>query len=289
MKKYSSAPAKPASKPKREELKIYRPPKLSAVKAHPSPSVCSYCGAPIRPGAKFCTSCGGNQSGVECPECGTLNFRNICSKCGEPLTALGRKAREEALADPRFQKVCALSAELLELREKILSIGSGEEEVIPQLSESDLQLLSEYASLLDGGIAPKPVQIKQEEMRRASHKDNAMTAEELIKAYEERKAEIDAEFAKMNPPASFSEYQQRDYYSARMKLNITTTVTTYCDMTGYHDKYWICNYCGAYHYSPSECAEPWHGGRWEACSIEEYIERNKVTTSTTTYSQTEDR
>ena len=288
MKKYASAPGKPLTKAKEERQRTYRPPKLSEAKIKPSVGMCSYCGASIPPGAKFCTKCGEAQAGTECPQCGTLNFRNFCSKCGEPLTELGLKAREEALADPRFRKVCALSAELLELREKILALSS-EEAQMPKLSESDIKLLSEYASLLDSSsttTSPKP---RTEEMRRATHHDNAMTAEELMKAYEERRAEIDREFALMEPPASFNEYQQRDYYSARMKLNITTTVTTYCDMSGYHDKYWVCNYCGCYHTCPNDCAEPWHGGRWVACSIEEYIEKNTVTQSTTTYSQSEDK
>jgi serine/threonine protein kinase len=71
-------------------LELPNPPKEADLTPHPPAPVCSTCGAPIRPGLKFCEECGSplGSSGHACPECGAQNppEMRFCEECGKPLT-----------------------------------------------------------------------------------------------------------------------------------------------------------------------------------------------------------
>lgn len=80
------------------------------------------------------------------------------------------------------------------------------------------------------------------------------------------KAELRAEYSKiqeelnkalegMLPPVGSTPQEQRNYFSAR-KLPVEKVI-----LTKGRDA-WVCNFCGCWHNCPSECCEPWHGGKW---------------------------
>lgn len=65
----------------------------------------------------------------------------------------------------------------------------------------------------------------------------------------------------MLPPAGSTPQEQRNYFSAR-KLPVEKIIHTKVRNA------WVCNFCGCWHNRPSECCEPWHGGKW-VCEYKE--------------------
>lgn len=231
----------------------------------------------MKPSAKFCTHCGQSREGVLCPECGTLNARNFCRRCNAPLTPLARQAQEAAQNDPAFKAVQAKADELARLHARIEQLrqeASREEDIPPQLSEDDRALLDEYAGLLQSIGASAPVTqapVSQEEPRACPrYADTAFSLDELMTAYREKAAEMDAALEALVPPPDFTPEQQRDYYSARK----VATIHTEYDMSGYQSTVWQCNYCGAYHENPSACVAPELGGNWVYITPEQYVEQS---------------
>ena len=242
-----------------------------------TPGKCSFCGAAMPPAAKFCTQCGQSREGVVCPVCGTLNARNFCRKCNAPLTPRGQLAQEAARNDPAFRALQAKAADLAALHARIEALreNGGQAQGPSGLSESDRALLDEYADVLQSmGVAvPEvPAVSRVEEARRPSYDDAVVSLDELMEAYREKAAEMNAELEAMAPPPDFTPEQQRDYYAARKMA----TLQTEYDMSDYQSCVWQCNYCGAYHQTPSACVQPELGGTWVYITPEQYIEQNQA-------------
>ena len=94
----------------------------------------------------------------------------------------------------------------------------------------------------------------------------------VVKQQPKSKAELRAEYSKiqedlnkalgeMLPPAGSTPQEQRNYFSAR-KLPVDKIIRTKIRSA------WVCNFCGCWHNCPSECCEPWHGGKW-VCEYKE--------------------
>lgn len=245
-----------------------------------TPGKCSFCGAPMKAGAKFCTRCGQSGEGVVCPECGTLNSRNFCRKCNAPLTPMAAKALEAAKADPAVKALQAKAEELAELHARIEELRAAGEDT-PGLSAADRALLDEYADILSSMGTMKPAPVAQKApaapAARREYKESAPSLDDIMKAFREKAAEMNAAMAALVPPPDYTPEQQRDYYSARKVLKTHTQA----DLTEYNPSLWCCNYCGCLHNNPSECAEPQLGGTWIYQSPEEYIANNPWATTTT--------
>lgn len=242
-----------------------------------TPGKCSFCGKVMKESARFCSHCGQSRDGIICPECGTLNSRNFCRKCNAPLTEMAQTAISGAQADPEFKVIRNKAEELrqLHLRIEELKNAANSNEESPQLSAADQALLDEYAAILGAVGASHPeqnVQQIQETKTRPEYADTTMSLDEMMTAYREKVEEMNAALAALTPPPDFTPEQQRDYYSAR---KIVTVEHEY-DMSGYTPSEWVCNYCGAHHSSPSDCAEPQLGGTWIYTTPEQYIEKNKA-------------
>ncbi len=78
---------------------------------------------------------------------------------------------------------------------------------------------------------------------------------ELRAEYSKIKAELDKALEGMLPPVGSTPQEQRNYFSAR-KLPVEKVILTK------GREAWVCNFCGCWHNCPSECCEPWHGGKW---------------------------
>ena len=89
---------------------------------------CTFCGARMVPGEKFCSECGNGIGGIRCPKCGTLNYRNFCKKCNEPLNDLAQEAIQEAETDPVYQEVKKLAKEVEDISEKVEKEPAAEKE-----------------------------------------------------------------------------------------------------------------------------------------------------------------
>lgn len=241
-----------------------------------TPGKCSFCGAAMKETARFCTNCGQSREGIICPECGTLNSRNFCRKCNTPLTLMAQKAVAEAKNDPKFKALQAKAEELAELHARIEELRNAADEKeyeVPELSAADRAMLDEYADILASIGVAKPEKKKepkktkpQPQETRPKYEDKAAMLDEVLKAYKEKAAEMDAALAALTPPPDYTPEQQRDYYSAR---KVATVVNTY-DMSGYDPMMWQCNLCGALHKAPTQCAAPELGGVWIYVTPEQY-------------------
>lgn len=248
---------------------------------------CTFCGADIPRGEDECPECGMSRSGIVCPKCGTQNAGGFCRKCNEPLTLAAKKELERAQKDPQFLKAAELAVQAAELLARI----EAEEQEVPESEIKEVELpedvlrlkellgkttLRRFDKLSDrsdqkretGSIAD-PVEAPA--LRQAQGLRTSTTGEPCRTTCSaankmKSKAELRAEYSKiqeelnkalegMLPPVGSTPQEQRNYFSAR-KLPVEKVILTK------GREAWVCNFCGCWHNCPSECCEPWHGGKW---------------------------
>ncbi len=219
---------------------------------------CTFCGADIPRGEDECPECGMSRSGVVCPKCGTRNAGGFCRKCNEPLTLAAKKELERALKDPQFVKAAELAVQAAELLARI----EAEEQEVPESEIKEIELPEDVLRLKEllgkttlrqaqgpDGKQTQPLDGKQQQAQRPKSKA------ELRAEYSKIKAELDKALNEMLPPVGSTPQEQRNYFSAR-KLPVEKVILTK------GREAWVCNFCGCWHNCPSECCEPWHGGKW---------------------------
>lgn len=248
---------------------------------------CTFCGADIPRGEDECPECGMSRSGIVCPKCGTRNAGGFCRKCNEPLTLAAKKELERAQKDPQFLKAAELAVQAAELRARI----EAEEQEVPESEIKEIELpedvlrlkellgkttLRRFDKLSDRsdqkretGSVADPVEAPA--LRQAQGLGTSTTGEPCRTTCSaankmKSKAELRAEYSKiqeelnkalegMLPPVGSTPQEQRNYFSAR-KLPVEKVILTK------GREAWVCNFCGCWHNCPSECCEPWHGGKW---------------------------
>lgn len=248
---------------------------------------CTFCGADIPRGEDECPECGMSRSGIVCPKCGTRNAGGFCRKCNEPLTLAAKKELERAQKDPQFLKAAELAVQAAELRARI----EAEEQEVPESEIKEIELpedvlrlkellgkttLRRFDKLSDRsdqkretGSVADPVEapaLRQAQGLRASTTGEPCRTTCSAANKMKSKAELRAEYSKiqeelnkalegMLPPVGSTPQEQRNYFSAR-KLPMEKVILTK------GREAWVCNFCGCWHNCPSECCEPWHGGKW---------------------------
>lgn len=248
---------------------------------------CTFCGADIPRGEDECPECGMSRSGIVCPECGTRNAGGFCRKCNEPLTLAAKKELERAQKDPQFLKAAELAVQAAELRARI----EAEEQEVPESEIKEIELpedvlrlkellgkttLRRFDKLSDRsdqkretGSVADPVEapaLRQAQGLRASTTgepcrttcsaaDKMKSKAELRAEYSKIQEELNKALEGMLPPVGSTPQEQRNYFSAR-KLPVEKVILTK------GREAWVCNFCGCWHNCPSECCEPWHGGKW---------------------------
>ena len=248
---------------------------------------CTFCGADIPRGEDECPECGMSRSGIVCPKCGTRNAGGFCRKCNEPLTLAAKKELERAQKDPQFLKAAELAVQAAELRARI----EAEEQEVPESEIKEIELpedvlrlkellgkttLRRFDKLSDRsdqkretGSVADPVEapvLRQAQGLRASTTGEPCRTTCSAANKMKSKAELRAEYSKiqeelnkalegMLPPVGSTPQEQRNYFSAR-KLPVEKVILTK------GREAWVCNFCGCWHNCPSECCEPWHGGKW---------------------------
>lgn len=157
------------------------------------------------------------------------------------------------------------AAELESLRRQIEEARNAAHEE-PGLTDEDKALLDRYNTLFNSMGIPEPVQSPAPVGSRKKYQVENLNLDEIMAAYREKAAEMDAALAALTAPPDFTPEQQRDYYSAR---KIATVEMEY-DMSGYHPMMWRCNVCSALHPCPSDCVSPELGGQWIYLTPEQY-------------------
>lgn len=219
---------------------------------------CTFCGADIPRGEDECPECGMSRSGVVCPKCGTRNAGGFCRKCNEPLTLAAKKEQERALKDPQFVKAAELAVQAAELLARI----EAEEQEVPESEIKEIELPEDVLRLKEllgkttlrqaqgpDGKQTQPLDGKQQQAQRPKSKA------ELRAEYSKIQEELNKALEGMLPPVGSTPQEQRNYFSAR-KLPVEKVILTK------GREAWVCNFCGCWHNCPSECCEPWHGGKW---------------------------
>jgi len=248
---------------------------------------CTFCGADIPRGEDECPECGMSRSGIVCPKCGTRNAGGFCRKCNEPLTLAAKKELERAQKDPQFLKAAELAVQAAELLARI----EAEEQEVPESEIKEIELpedvlrlkellgkttlrrfdkLSdrsdqkrETGSVADPVEAPALRQVQGlgtsttgEPCRTTCSAANKMKSKAELRAeYSKIQEELNKALEGMLPPVGSTPQEQRNYFSAR-KLPVEKVILTK------GREAWVCNFCGCWHNCPSECCEPWHGGKW---------------------------
>lgn len=273
-------------------------PKLAIcpVCGHPATTNCTFCGCEMSAGEAFCPDCGNSRSGIECPHCRTLNFRNFCRTCNYPLNPMALYAVEQAKADPRYQRASRIAQEMAEMEdemERLEQLIAAEKaaaaeptlQIDDSVSEETRRLMEEFERLSQNAPGRKrPVeqlkpQAKTEEPRRAAAFDIAKPSggggdvdaggprgdfsdavarlEQLKQQYREKAAEFQKEVDAMIPDPADPPEIQRNFVCAHM---ITTRTKTYT--VEKRRVAWVCNKCHIFHNNPSECGVAEFGGKW---------------------------
>ena len=246
---------------------------------------CTFCVNIMPSGASVCPHCGNPADGIECQECGTVNFRNFCRSCGASLNSRAALAIDRFKADPKFRQAEQIGVELKKIRDYIEGKSSAldlthNDETLATDALTDMP--ADYAALFScefpASVEKTPPIVSsassviqhKPEARTGHEKSKKLSVKDAMKLYAEKKAEMDALLDSIVPPLDLSPEEQRDFCSARqtvVRYTETSTITT-------SRRYWICNYCCCQHNEPPECAEPWHGGVW--------ITNNETHTTTST-------
>lgn len=90
--------------------------------------------------------------------------------------------------------------------------------------------------------------------------------EQAQQEYQRLVKDLDQLFEEMLPPAGSTPEEQYNYYSARKVAIETVRVIKKDTQTG-----WVCNYCGCLHRQPSDCVQPWLGGKWIYKTVTETV------------------
>jgi len=238
---------------------------LCPVCMHPVHSdSCTFCGAVLLPDDRFCPDCGNPVQGVTCPKCGTVNFRNFCYKCHEPLTSHAQDEIARAHSDPAYQKMIAVAKELAALEEVVSDALNGGGPEKDTLTSEDIELINKYRSLIselsNNDIQFREIPEKEKNKPEKKSVQKPVPAEAMAR-YRQKTQEMNDILKEFAPAPDATPQMQRDYYSAR-KIPVIIT-TRQKARSG-----WVCNYCGFFHNVPEECAEPWHGGNWQYTEIE---------------------
>lgn len=260
---------------------------------------CTFCGADIPRGEDECPECGMSRSGIICPKCGTRNAGGFCRKCNEPLTLAAKKELERAQKDPWFLKAADLVVKAAELQTML----EAEDQDVPETEGTKIELpedvlrlkellgkttlrhqvrpiaevagvagVAEPVEAVEAAEAPALRQAQGPGIRQAQGPAIRQVQGPVVKQQPKSKAELRAEYSKiqeelnkalgeMLPPVGSTPQEQRNYFSAR-KLPVDKIIRTKIRSA------WVCNFCGCWHNCPSECCEPWHGGKW-VCEYKE--------------------
>jgi Double zinc ribbon len=87
------------------------------------PLTCQKCGSPVKPGMKFCESCGAKiEAGPACPHCGAPLVPNVkfCESCGKPVVAAAPAAPAEtppAALSPETSRPADTAAPIKEVKQ----------------------------------------------------------------------------------------------------------------------------------------------------------------------------
>ena len=217
---------------------------------------CTFCGADIPRGEDECPECGMSRSGIVCPKCGTRNAGGFCRKCNEPLTLAAKKELERAQKDPQFLKAAELAVQTAELLARI----EADDQEVPESESKEIELPEDVLRLKEllGKTSLRQQTQGPDGMRQVQ---GPKSKAELRAEYSKIKAELDKALNEMLPPVGSTPQEQRNYFSAR-KLPVEKIIQTKTKAA------WVCNFCGCWHNCPSECCEPWHGGKW-VCEYKE--------------------
>lgn len=276
---------------------------------HPATTRCTFCGAEMSAGEAFCPECGNSRSGIVCPHCNTLNFRSFCRKCNTPLNPMALYAIEQAKADPRYQRACAIAEQLADMEdemERLQTLIAQEQaraaepllQVDDRVSEETRRLLDEFERLSREASpvkkrpqtpaaprvesAPKPAEFKIEASApksgdvgvggfRGGVSDASARLEELRSQYREKLADFQKEIDAMIPDPADPPEIQRNFACAHM---ITTRTTTYRKEK--QRIAWVCNRCHIFHNNPSECGVAEFGGKWVTKEITVAVESSST-------------
>lgn len=271
---------------------------------HPATSHCTFCGSEMSAGDAFCPECGNSRSGITCPECGTLNFRSFCRKCNHPLNPLALYAVEQAKADPRYQRACAIAGEIAGMEEEMAQLEAliaqekarGAEPLLQEnhVSDETRRLMEEFERLscqsspvMARPATPAP---KEEAVARpAEFKIEAPTPqgdiqigaptptrqfsdpEARLRELKARHAAMLEEFqremdAMVPNPADPPEIQRNFACAHRVTIHTTSQVKEKVRVA------WVCNKCHVFHANPSECCVAEFGGKWVTKEVTRTIE-----------------
>lgn len=268
---------------------------ICPVCGQPATVNCTFCGSAMSAGEAFCPECGNPRHGISCPECGTLNYRSFCRKCNHPLNPMALYAVEQAKADPRYQRACAIAEEMVDMEEEMAQLQAliakekalADEpllQVDDSVSAETRRLLDEFERLSRQSSpvrtrkpqtqtpqpeqkVQKPAEFKIETPKpsggdidtggRGGFSDPVARLAELKAAYKQKAAEFQKEIDEMVPNPADPPEIQRNFACAHI---ITTRRRSYT--TQKQRIAWVCNRCHIWHSNPSECGVAEFGGKW---------------------------
>ncbi len=254
---------------------------------NPASTRCTFCGSEMSVDEAFCPECGNPRSGIQCPSCGTLNFRSFCRNCNGALNAMALYAVEQAKKDPRYIRASAIAQELQQMEDEMAKLEAliAQESLMPEpepervldttveVSEDTRRLLEKFEAMSkDGGSTPKaesakpkpatstpvaPVAPMSAAQPRRQFSDAQARLAQLRESHKAKVEEFQREIDAMVPDPNDPPEIQRNFASAHIIKTLSTTTKVVRQRVA-----WVCNKCQVWHNNPSECSVAEFGGRW---------------------------
>jgi hypothetical protein len=214
------------------------------------PNQCVFCYSAVKPGQKFCGSCGNPPAGILCPNCNKISILDICPGCQKPLSKRAAPALEAIRQSPEI-------IALLAVAEKSKTSPSGSS--INDDPGIDLQQLEAYLNQADSPLEKKPAAgFKMNE----KDQDFSGTLKQIDAAGEPSDKDEAAMQEHIQQIALLQSKYFADNQSARLfyaSIRVLIPQIKKCQrVLG-----WRCNFANVVHPNgPGGCGDPSKGGEW---------------------------
>lgn len=214
------------------------------------PNQCVFCYSAVKPGQKFCGSCGNPPAGILCPDCNKISIFDICPSCQKPLSKRAAPALEALKQSPEILSLLAIAD-----RSKATSSAPADKVDLTD----DLQQLQDYLSQSESPKEKKTVQgftmnEKDQDFSATLQHDNG--GNDKAAQDEANKLALMQQIALLQSMYFANNQSARLYYAS---LKVLIPQIQKCNrILG-----WRCNFANVVHpHGPSGCGDPSKGGEW---------------------------
>ncbi|RKR82301.1 hypothetical protein BDD43_2477 [Mucilaginibacter gracilis] len=226
---------------------------------------CCFCYTAVKPGQKFCGTCGNNPEGNICKACGTHSIFDFCPKCKQPVSRDSANYLQQLNASPQVTEIKAL----MEVLSKSMEAASPKPKPQVQAPPQDASWLNQLQNYEEQFTDNKAVEQDKTAVSKFSFGKANIDATDKVSnqqpvantptaSIDEQREALQSKIAALQKQAFADNQQARKFYTG-LQISLPELNVFYIKPTRIG---WRCNFAGNVHDNPSQCACPRDGGSW---------------------------